>query len=68
MLIVISDDVNKPYTIPTTSSTMTTSGYDFEAHQQREPVYIEIGSLPRKKKVIPKEPWRAKRKGGKGIR
>lgn len=51
--------------INNTTTGTSTNNWDNGSYQQTH--YIEIEAVPRKKK-IPVEPWRSKRKGGKGIR
>ena len=72
MLTVISDDTTKPHTLNTTTGiTSTTSTIDwYDGPHRQSMVFVETEPIARvqKKKILPVEPWRSKRKGGKGIR
>lgn len=73
MFAVISEDDSKSFTLPLNNSiTSTTATVDwYYGTLFREPtVFIETEPIPRqkKKKKIPNESWRAKRKRGPGIR
>lgn len=55
-------------TVLINNTTTTTSTIDWDNGSYQQTHYIETEIVPRKKKKIPVEPWRSKRKGGKGIR